>query len=39
MLGAGFEIEGNGSIYKQGIEVAKFDGNTEKWIQKPGWNT
>lgn len=32
-----FEAESNGSIDKQEVEVAKFDGTSDRWIQKPGW--
>lgn len=35
--GPEFEVERNGSIYRQGIEIAKYGGSTQKWIPKAGW--
>lgn len=36
-MGPEYEVERKCSIYKGGVEIAKFEGNMENWIQKPGW--
>lgn len=33
----GFDFERNGSVYKGGVEVARYDGNTKNWVRKQGW--